>query len=138
MDVDLSPGLAFTLVITGTLGVYCEFVWPGKVWPGAIGSMLLIFGAYSFARYHPSTHGLILLAFAAALFLIETFRETHLISGIAGIVALAAGFCTLLDKPRTIPPVLACLLSVIFGSVTVYLANGAKRARRNKRIDLTR
>jgi membrane-bound serine protease (ClpP class) len=138
MDVGLSPGLAFTLGITGTLGVYCEFVRPGKVWPGAIGSMLLVVSAYSLAQYHPSMRGLILLASAAVLFLVETFQETRLISGIAGTVALAAGSSTLLDKPRTIPPVLACLLSLILGSVTVYLANGAKRARRNKRIDLTR
>jgi membrane-bound serine protease (ClpP class) len=138
MDVGLSPGLALILATAGTLGIYSEFVLPGKVWPGTTGSMLLIWGAYSLAQYHPSMYGLILLAIAAVLFLVETFRETHLISGIAGIAALAAGFSTLLDKPRSIPPVLACLLSVILGSVTVYLANGAKRARRNKRIDLTR
>jgi membrane-bound serine protease (ClpP class) len=130
------PNLGFSLAIAGVLCIYCEFIRPGKVWPGIIGSMLLIFGAYSLSRYSPNSRGLLLLTVSAVLFVLEAFWNSRLISGIAGTVALAAGSWVLLAGPERISPLLGCLLSLVFGAATSYLANGAKVARRNKRADL--
>jgi len=132
----LSPNLGFALAIAGILGIYCEFVWPGKVWPGSAGALILVSGAYSLSRYSPSKHGLALLGLAALLLSIESLRETRLVAGIAGTIALAAGSYTLFSGILRIAPVLGLPASAVFGGVTIWLANGARRARSNKRADL--
>ena len=133
----LNPNLGFALAIAGILGIYGEFVRPGKVWPGSAGALFLVAGAYSLSRYTPSKHGLALLGLAALLFSMESLRETRLVAGIAGTVALAAGSYTLFSGVPRIAPALGLPASVFFGGVTIWLANGARRARRNKRADLS-
>ena len=138
IGTSLAPGLTFAAAVAGIFGIYCEFIWPGKVWPGAIGSIFLIFGAYALSRYPLSRHALALLCLSLLLFLIETFWETHWVAGVTGIATLAAGSLTLIRTPQTMSPWVASFLSVILGLVTTYLANGAKQARRNKRVDIER
>ena len=136
MGLKLSPNLGFTLAMAGVLGIYCEFVWPGKVWPGSAGALVLIFAAYALSRHSLSAQGLMLLGLAGLLFSIESVRETRLIAGTAGTAALAAGACTLLSGTARIAPALGVPESLLFGAATIWLVNGAKRARRNKRADL--
>lgn len=134
----LGPNTAFILTICGVLTIYCEFVWPGRVYPGVLGSIALITGAYFLWRNSPSPAGFLLIGLAAALFLVEAFWPTAFVAGIAGTVSLSFGFCRLFPGPNRIAAGLAIPVCIVFGAISVFLAYGAKRARRNKWSDLTR
>ena len=132
----IGPNLAFFLAITGILAIYCEFIRPGRILPGAIGSACLASGIYSLWRHSPGRTGLVLMATAALLFIIEAVSYTHFVAGISGTVALAAGSCVLYAGSRRIAPALGISLSVAFGATTTLLAYAGRKARENKRSDL--
>jgi len=132
-----SPNAAFALTIFGVLGIYCEFVWPGRIIPGFLGLAAALAGAFCLWRHSPTAAGLGLLGGALILFVLDAAVETFHIAGTLGTVALAAGFWKLFDKPPLISAGLAFSLSLVLGGVTILLNRGARRARRNKRADLT-
>ncbi len=127
---------AFLLVLTGLLGAYSEFVWPGRVLPGLAGCVLTIVGAYFLWQNSLTAVGLTLVGAAILFFVAEAFWRVNLIAGLFGITALSCGFWLLIDGPRRIPPALAVPSSVAFGGITVFLLHAAKRARSNKWSDI--
>lgn len=80
---------------------------------------------------------MLLIVTAALLFTAEVLWHAHFVAGIAAVACLTAGFCTLFDPPRAIARLLAVPVSILFGVVTIILASGARRARDNKRSDVT-
>ncbi|HZQ55943.1 MAG TPA: hypothetical protein VFB14_27360 [Bryobacteraceae bacterium] len=134
----LGPSAAFVLAILGVLAIYCEFVWPGKVYPGVLGSLALITGAYFLWRNSPTATGLALIGLAALLFLAEALCSTRLIAGVMAIILLGFGFCRLFTGLERIRAGLAIPVCLVFGAISVFLAYGARRARQNKWSDLTR
>lgn len=134
----LAPSSAFVLAILGVLAIYCEFVWPGKVYPGVLGSIVLIIGAYFLWLNSPSRSGLLLIGLAVPLFLVETLWKTAFVAGIAGTALLSFGVCRLFIGPSRIGLGLAIPVCIVFGAISVFLAYGARRARQNKWSDVTR
>ncbi|MBV8549717.1 MAG: hypothetical protein JOY54_00330 [Acidobacteriaceae bacterium] len=132
----IGPNTAFVLAIFGVLGIYCEFIWPGRVFQGLLGAAALVTGGYVLYRQSPSTGSLGLIAASALLFLAETIWSTRFIAGVLATAALAAGACTMFSEPPRIGPGLAIPLSCVFGAITTALASIARRARRNKWSDI--
>ncbi len=131
-----SPNVPFLLAISGVLFIYVEFTRPGKVVPGLIGACLLVVNGYSLWRDSPTPRGLLLIATAAALFLLETFVNTRFVAPAAATVCLAFGAVLLFNPPSPIRPALAFTASIVFGLTTGFLAYAARTARRNKWADL--
>ncbi len=137
----MTPVEAFLLVLSGTLGIYCEFIRPGRVFPGLAGSVSVAAGIRAIARMQLSHTGMVLIGLAIALFLLELFWlkalwRVNLLAGLAGIVSLTIGFCLLVRGPGGIPPALAISAGISFGCLTLFLCYQAKRARRNKWSDV--
>jgi len=124
---------AFCLVIFGILGVYSEFVWPGRVWQGVLGAAAAATGGYFLLRAEPSHSALVFLAVALVLFLLDAYLDTRFIAGVLGTCVLVYGFLRLIREPHRIHPALVLLWCVALGGVTVWLNWAARRARRNKR-----
>ena len=138
----IGPNTAFVLTIFGLLGVYAELVWPGYrvarlIGPGVLGLGVALTGAYFLWWYTPSPQGLAWLAAAVALFLVDAFVNSYFTASVAATAALAMGFWRLFDSPPVIQPLLAFPLCAVFGTLTALLSDSAKRARRNKRVDIT-
>jgi membrane-bound ClpP family serine protease len=108
------------------------------VYPGVLGAVGLIIAAYFLWRSAPAGIGLLLIALAALLFLAEALWNTRFLAGIAGTTSLSFGFCRLFTGPNRISTALAIPVCIGFGAISVFLAYGARRARRNKWSDLTR
>jgi membrane-bound serine protease (ClpP class) len=87
----MGPNTAFCLVIFGVLGIYCEFIWPGRVWQGVAGAAAAVTGAYFLWRLKPLAIGLELLALAAVLLILDAFVETCWIAGLTGTIAIVFG-----------------------------------------------
>lgn len=132
----MTASAAFILLIFGLLGIYAEFVWPGRVIPGAAGCVLAVAAVYFLWRNSPTPMGVALLGIAAGLFVAEALWRLNFIAGVAAMTALAWGFCVLLPVPRRISPAVAIPGSTVFGALTMFLLWGAKRARQNKRADI--
>lgn len=131
-----SPNVPFLLAIGGVLLIYVEFTRPGKVLPGLSGACLLVVNGYSLWRDSPTPRGLLLIAAATVLFLVETFVNTRFVASAGATVCLASGAILLFHPPSPIHPALAMTASAVFGATTGFLAYAARTARRNKWADL--
>jgi membrane-bound serine protease (ClpP class) len=116
------------------LGVYCEFLWPGRVLPGIYGAAATVIGGYHLWRAVPSALGLELLALAAACFLLDALVSTYFLAGAVATVALAFGFVRLIPGDHGIHPLLSIPWCIVFGAITMFLNWSARRARRNKQL----
>lgn len=134
---DLGSNAAFCLVIFGVLGIYCEFIWPGKVVPAVAGAGCAVTGLYFLWRASPTPLGLGLLAAAALLLGLDAMAETFWIAGTVGTAALAFGFTRLIAGTGRISPLLEVPCCLAFGMVTMVLNWAGRRARRNKRAGVT-
>jgi membrane-bound serine protease (ClpP class) len=132
----VGPNAAFLLLIAGLLGVYCEFLRPGRLVPGLLGLVAGSTGVYWLFRNSPTRAGVFLIILALLLLMAETVWYAYCIPGILGTISLAAGFTLLFQPPRRIAPGLSVPVSIIFGAITMFLASQARRARLNKWSDL--
>ncbi len=132
----MAAGDAFILVLLGAVGVYVEFIRPGRVVAGLTGSLLAIAGLHGLAGAQLNGTGIALTAMAAALLLIEAFWRIDFVAGLAGTAALTVGGCLLVQQPARVSPGLTIPACIVFGSATMFLCWQAKRARRNKWQDL--
>jgi membrane-bound serine protease (ClpP class) len=130
----LSPEVAFLLVIAGAFAICWELLAPGMVVPGVVGLLGFVKGAWTLSHDNPTWYGTALIVLALMLFAVEIKAHTHMVSGLAGTVALAAGAMLLIRGPHAISPILAFPLAAAFGTITVWLGRLAMRARRNKRM----
>lgn len=130
------PNTAFVLAVLGVLVIYSEFVWPGRIVLGLLGLSALVCGCYFLGLHSPSNAGLVLIGISIALFIAESLYWTYFFAGVAATACLAVGACNLFNSAPGIMVGVAIPVSIVFGGVTIFLCSAAKRARRNKRLDL--
>ena len=130
------PNAAFAVALLGFLCIYCEFLRPGKILPGTLGTAMVLLGACSLYRDEAGAAGLAWMAVAAVLFALDVFVNTFFVAGALGVAALSYGSWRLIPGPVAILPGFSIPLSVLFGAATMFLTNAARRARVNKRADL--
>lgn len=124
------------LPLLGILGMYCEFIWPGRIVPGLSGAAAVVCGCYFLSQYTLSGLGLALICIAAAFFIAEAVYRTYFLAGTMAMVCLAIGGCKLIYSGPGIRAGVAIPVSIVFGGVTIFLGSAAKRATRNKRSDI--
>ncbi len=115
------PEIASILVAIGLLGLYVEFNNPGLVLPGAVGALALILFALSIQILPINILGLLLIALAVALFVLEVKFTSFGLLTLAGVIALSLGFLTLFDTEK-LPGIRVPLSFVIPTSLTVGIA----------------
>jgi membrane-bound serine protease (ClpP class) len=130
----MGPNTAFCLVIFGVLGIYCELIWPGRIWQGVLGAAGAATGSYFLWQAAPTAKGLGLVVLAVVLFATDALIETLYVAGTMATTALAWGFASLLADPNGIRPLLSIPWCVVFGIITMALNQTARRARRNKQV----
>jgi membrane-bound serine protease (ClpP class) len=133
----MAAGDAFILVLLGAVGLYVEFIRPGRVVPGLTGSLLAVAGMHGLAGAQLNRTGIAVTVIAAALFLIEAFWRIDFLAGLGGTAALTVGCCILVQQPARLSPALTIPACIVCGSATTFLCWQGKRARRNKWQDLS-
>jgi membrane-bound serine protease (ClpP class) len=130
-----NPDFAVLLLVAGALLIYLEFNVPGTIVPGALGTLLLLLGAFGL-NLLPVRHTAVALLLAAiVLIVLEAKFTSHGVLAIAGIGCLVFGLATLVDAPIAelrvhLSTALAC--GIGFGAISFLLAWIALRARRSK------
>ena len=122
------PNIALALIIVGALWIYAEFLAPGKVIPGMIGSLLMLVGLKAIAAFPVAPAALLLILFALACLA----RPRRLWTA-AGTLSFVAGTWKLADGRIHLAS--AACLGVPFALITSFLLSVAVRARRNKMLD---
>lgn len=130
-----SPDFAVLLMVLGGLLIYLEFNVPGTIVPGALGTLLLLLGAFGL-NLLPVRHTAVALLIAAVVMIVlEAKFSSHGVLATVGIGCLIFGLATLVDAPIAELRVhlsTAIAAGLGFGGISFFLAWIALRARRNK------
>ena len=97
----VQPDVFFILLIFGVLGLYAEFTHPGLFAPGVIGGIALVLALYAMQLLPVNLTGLVMIALALALFILEAKFPTHGILGVGGVAAMLLGATMLIHSPLT-------------------------------------
>jgi membrane-bound serine protease (ClpP class) len=90
LAVITDPNVAFVLLTVGIYGLIFEFVSPGAVAPGVVGTICLLLGLYALNLLPINYAGVALMLVGIALLAIEAFNPTVVI-GLGGIIAFVLG-----------------------------------------------
>lgn len=93
-----NPNVALILMLIGVYGLIFEFMNPGAIYPGTIGSICLLLGLYALAALPVNYAGLGLMLLGLALMVAEAFMPAFGVLGIGGTVAFVLGATLLIDS----------------------------------------
>ena len=128
-----NPNVAYILLLVGLYGIIFEFINPGAVFPGVIGAVCLLVGAFALNLLPINYAGVGLLLLGIALMAAEAFVPSFGVLGLGGAAAFVLGSIFLFD--RDVPgfelswPVVAAATAVSAGFLVIAIA-AAVRAHR--------
>src|SRR3990172_4368933 len=128
----VQPDAFFILLLLGALGLYVEFTHPGLIVPGVVGAISLVLALFAMRILPVNFAGLLLLAVALALFILEANFTSHGVLGIGGVLAMLLGALMLIDSPLTGAGVslgVALGVTLPFGAIVVLLMRLVLRSR---------
>jgi membrane-bound serine protease (ClpP class) len=129
------PRIAFILFALGALCVYFEFQHPGAVVPGVVGAIAVVLALYGFHMLPINLTGVLLIAVAIVLFVLEAKVPGFGILGAGGIAAAVIGSMILIDvsiPELRLPLWLVLAVVVPFAVILIFMVRLALRARMNK------
>ena len=97
LGIITNPNVALILMMIGIYGLLFEFMSPGSLYPGTIGSICLLLGLYALAALPLNYAGVALLLLGMTLLVAEAFMPSFGALGIGGVVAFAIGAAVLID-----------------------------------------
>jgi membrane-bound serine protease (ClpP class) len=131
LAVITDPNVAFILLMVGIYGLIFEFMSPGAVAPGVVGTICLLLGLYALNLLPINYAGLALTLVGIALLVFEVFNPT-VVLGVGGVIAFVLGAVMLfrVEAPgyRLSWPLIAIVTATLIGFVLVVLGS-LRRAR---------
>jgi membrane-bound serine protease (ClpP class) len=91
------PNIAYILMMIGLAGVYFELSHPGAIFPGVIGAMSLILAFFAFQTLPVNYAGILLIALAIILFVLEMKVASYGLLSLGGIISLFLGSLMLFE-----------------------------------------
>jgi membrane-bound serine protease (ClpP class) len=131
----VQPDAFFILLIVGVLGLYTEFTHPGVVAPGVVGGICIVLAMYAMQLLPVNFAGLLLMALAIVLFVLEAKLASHGVLLIGGIVSMLLGATFLIRSPLTPGGVsvgVALAATVPFALLSVFLMRLVLKSRKWK------
>lgn len=131
------PNIAFILAAVGVACLYIEFTHPGLVAPGVVGGIALILALFAFHLLPINYAGILLIALALVLFVLEAKVTSHGVLAAGGAAAMVIGSLILVDSPWPGARIrLATSLSVTLplAAITVILLRFALSAKKQKAV----
>lgn len=128
----VQPDVFFILLLVGVLGLYAEFTHPGAIAPGVLGGIALVLALFAMHILPINMAGLLLIALAIALFILEAHYTSHGVLGVGGVVAMLLGALMLVRSPMTGAGVslgVALGTTLPFAALTVVLMRLVLRSR---------
>ena len=92
------PEVMFILMLIAIYGIIAEVTTPGAILPGVAGAIALILFLYMAAILPVNITGLVLIALALMLFIVDVYAPTHGVLTVGGIVAFLVGSLMLFNR----------------------------------------
>jgi membrane-bound serine protease (ClpP class) len=99
LHIITNPTIAFILLTIGINAILFELSSPGGYAAGIVGAICLLLAFYALGVLPVNYTGLILIALAFVLFVVDIKAPTHGVLTVGGIVALVAGALLLFNSP---------------------------------------
>jgi membrane-bound serine protease (ClpP class) len=99
LDILSDPNILYILFLIGISGISLELYNPGSILPGVVGGICMILFLYSVQTIPVNIAGLLLIIFAAVLFLLEIKIPSYGLLTIGGVISLVLGSIMLVDSP---------------------------------------
>ena len=106
------PNVAYMLMMLGIYGIFFEIANPGVILPGALGAIALILAFFAFQVLPVNYAGVMLIALALVLFILEIKVVSYGMLSVGGIVSTFLGSLMLIDS---IEPYYRISRTLIFG-----------------------
>ncbi len=125
------PNIAYILMMIGLAGLYFELSNPGAIFPGVVGAISLILAFFSFQTLPVNYAGLLLIALAIILFIMEIKVTSYGLLSIGGLISLTIGSIMLFEN---VGVSLSLMLPIILlvGGFFIVVAGLAFRAYKAK------
>jgi membrane-bound serine protease (ClpP class) len=133
LNVLIDPNLLFLLFFAGIAGLGFEIFHPGVVLPGALGAVSLILALFGLSALPTDWAGVVLIVFAAVLFVIDAHVVSHGALTVAGMISLVVGGLLLFhNAPSRYHVSLPLLLAVaiVLGGFWAFALSKAVQVRR--------
>jgi len=91
------PNIAYLLMMIGLAGLYFELSHPGAIFPGVIGAISLILAFFAFQILPVSYAGILLIAVAIVLFILEMKVTSYGLLSLGGVISLFLGSLMLFE-----------------------------------------
>jgi membrane-bound serine protease (ClpP class) len=92
------PEVMYILMLIAIYGLIGELSSPGAILPGVIGAIALVLALYMAAILPVNVAGLLLIALAVLLLVVDVFAPTHGVLTVGGIIAFLLGSLMLFDR----------------------------------------
>ena len=86
-----NPNIAYILLMIGLAGLYFELSHPGAIFPGVIGGISLILAFFALQTLPVNYAGVLLIALAIILFIMEMKIPSYGLLSVAGVLSLLLG-----------------------------------------------
>ncbi|MGD8492517.1 MAG: nodulation protein NfeD [Desulfobacterales bacterium] len=86
-----NPNIAYILLMIGLAGLYFELSHPGAIFPGVIGGISLILAFFALQTLPVNYAGILLIALAIILFIMEMKIPSYGLLSVAGVLSLLLG-----------------------------------------------
>lgn len=87
----VNPDIAYILMTIGIFGVIFELTSPGAIAPGVVGAIALLMAFIGFGNLPTNVGGIVFIALAIVLFIVDIKTPTHGFLTAGGVVAFALG-----------------------------------------------
>ena len=129
LDLLIDPNIIALMLSLGLVGILVELWNPGLILPGTVGVISLLVGLYGLQVLPVSVAGVLLLLFAAGLFVAEAFVASHGALALAGAVTFVIGALMLFDPAGPAYQVSIWTALAIAGTLALLLGVALTRRR---------
>ena len=135
LSLMLDPNVIFLLFIVALIGIFVEASHPGAIIPGIVGSLALILFLVGAWFYSPNWAGLVFMALAFVLLILDVKLPAHGILTLWAVVSLIAGSFLFFNSGQPshgpqLNPILVFAMSGLVGLVGLYIVTLIVRTRR--------
>ena len=133
LDVLIDPNVIALMLSLGLVGILVELWNPGLILPGTVGVISLLVGLYGLQVLPVSAAGVLLMLFAAGLFVAEAFVASHGALALAGAVTFVIGALMLFDPAGPAYQVSIWTALAIAGTLALLLGVALTRVVKARR-----
>jgi membrane-bound serine protease (ClpP class) len=133
LSIITNPNVAFVLLLIGIYGLIFEFMSPGAVAPGVVGTICLLLGFYALNMLPINYAGLALTLVGIALLAVEAFNPT-VVLGVGGVIAFLLGAVMLfkVEEPGyQLSWAVVGIAAALFIGLILIVLGSLRRARRS-------